>query len=154
MKSPVMYLIANKGLGMSPGKLAAQVAHGAVRAFRFSDTISPSTADYWLENGETKIVLEARDAEHLMLAREYIQKRGFRTFLVIDEGRTEVPALSATVLAVELVDKTDENVKSTFETFKTYKETPTTFNVVGPLEMDSLGAGPRTKWTNRFTRSR
>lgn len=118
MKSPVMYLIANKGLEMSPGKLAAQVAHAAVRSALDLPEIA---AAVWLESGETKIVLEARDTEHLLLSQKYIEARGFKTFLVIDEGRTEVPALSATVLGVELVDKAEDKVKATFETFKTYK---------------------------------
>jgi PTH2 family peptidyl-tRNA hydrolase len=119
MNRPVMYLIANKGLGMSAGKLAAQVAHAAVRATMFQ---TPSEVSEWFEKGETKIVLEARDAEHLILAQTYLDRAGFRSHLVIDEGHTEVPPLSATALGVELVDKADEQVKFTFETFKTYKE--------------------------------
>lgn len=118
MKRPVQYLIANKGLGMSPGKLAAQVAHGAVRSALACD---PALTSQWLAEGETKIVLEARDTEHLLLAERYIKNRGFNCYLVIDEGRTEIEPLSSTVLAVELVDKEDPYVQMTFETFKTYK---------------------------------
>lgn len=119
MKKPVMYLIANKGLKMSPGKLAAQVAHAAVRAAMES---SLDGRDNWFKNGETKIVLQARDTEHLLLSQRYIEGHGIITHLVIDEGRTEVPPLSATVLGVELVDKSDENIQMVFETFSTYKE--------------------------------
>jgi PTH2 family peptidyl-tRNA hydrolase len=129
MKSPVQYLIADKSLGMSAGKLAAQVAHGAVRSAMHSGALD---TDKWLKNGETKIVLEARDAGHLRNAQTYIESRGYKTFLVIDEGRTEVPPLSATVLAVELVDKADDHVKMTFETFKTYKPEPSTVQVLYP----------------------
>ena len=134
MKNPVMYILANKSLDMSAGKLAAQVAHAAVRSAMASGALD---TDKWLKNGETKIVLEARDAEHLLLTREYLQARGFKTFLVIDEGRTEVPPLSATALGVELVDKAEENVKFTFETFKTYKDTRTQVVSVS----DALQAG-------------
>lgn len=36
-----MYLFLNRGLGMSTGKSAAQVAHAAVEAYRISMTDSP-----------------------------------------------------------------------------------------------------------------
>ncbi len=113
----VQYIIANKGLGMSPGKLAAQVAHGAVRSAIGSDQ---TLVTKWLESGETKIVLEARDEQHLRTAQEYIEHRGIKTYGVIDEGRTEVPPMSCTVLASEIVEKTDESVQMAFSTFVTY----------------------------------
>lgn len=113
----IQYIIANKGLSMSPGKLAAQVAHGAVRGVDMTDD---AVVNEWLATGETKIVLEARDEQHLRTAQEYIAERGITTYLVIDEGRTEVPPLSATVLATEVVEKEDPNVKMAFDTFVTY----------------------------------
>jgi len=119
MPNPVMYLVANKGLGMSPGKLAAQTAHAAVRAYLTSGLAIRSE---WLKLGETKIVLEARDTEHLLSVREYIEKRGYRTYLIIDEGRTEIAPHSPTVLGIEILDKDDPNVKFTFSSLKTYKE--------------------------------
>lgn len=140
MNRPVQYLIANKALGMSPGKLAAQVAHAAVRSAMASGAID---VDKWLKNGETKIVLEARDAEHLLMAEHYINNRGFRTFRVIDEGRTEVPPLSATVLGVELVDKVDPYVQQTFETFRTYREEPKPV----PIPYYELDAPPQRNGT-------
>jgi PTH2 family peptidyl-tRNA hydrolase len=125
MSNLVMYLVANKGLGMSGGKLAAQAAHAAVRAALLSldcDNGNPKRATEWLDQGETKIVLEARDTEHLLSVREYIERAGFKTHLVIDEGRTEVPSHSPTVLGVEVLDKDDEKVKFTFSSFKLYKD--------------------------------
>jgi PTH2 family peptidyl-tRNA hydrolase len=119
MEKPVMYILANQSLNMSHGKIAAQVAHAAVRS-------AVSDLDYvrlhnWLDNGETKIVLAARDAEHMLTAETYINNRGYKTYTVIDEGRTEIPPLSKTAMAVQLVDKSDPHVQTTFETFKTYK---------------------------------
>jgi PTH2 family peptidyl-tRNA hydrolase len=127
MSKPVMYLIANKGLGMSSGKLAAQVAHAAVRAYTLSIPIHFEEDDVplvsqWLDMGETKIVLEARDTEHLLVAQKYIEDRGICTHLIIDEGRTEIAPHTPTVLGVQVVDKEDENVKFTFSDFKTYKD--------------------------------
>lgn len=115
---PVMYIIANKGLNMSPGKLAAQVAHAAIGAFTESD---PAMVDEWMNAGHAKIVLEARDTEHMQLAERFITSKGIQSFPIIDEGRTEIAPHSFTALASIVVDKSDENVKSAFEDFKTYK---------------------------------
>lgn len=124
MKNPVMYIIANKGAGMSPGKLAAQVAHAAVKAYEMSRDPTNAVVAAWDLSGHTKLVLEARDAEHLRSAERYLNDRGIRTVLIIDEGRTEVPPLTPTVLGVEILDKADPNVVFSMSTFKTYKETP------------------------------
>lgn len=115
-----MYIFANRGLGMSPGKLAAQVAHGAVEAFLVSD---PGLVAAWRLGGHyTKLVMLAEDTEQLQTIKTYIEARGFETQLIIDEGRTEIKAFSPTALGVEIVDKDDPHVAATFATFKTYRE--------------------------------
>lgn len=116
----VMYIIANKGLGMSPGKLSAQVAHAAVRSYRMSNSFQ---RELWQDNGETKIVLEARDEAHIRNIVVYLAEHDIKVCTVIDEGRTEIPPLSITALAAPVLDKDDENVKFAFSTLKTYRET-------------------------------
>lgn len=121
----VQYIIANQGLGMSPGKLAAQVAHAVVKGYELSFEYRSENWDRiatWNETGHTKIVLAARDTEHLLSAEKYLADRGHRVALIVDEGRTEVPPLTPTALGVELLDKDDEYVKFSFSTFKTYRE--------------------------------
>lgn len=114
-----MYIVANKGLGMSPGKLAAQVAHAAVKAY---ETSVQSDIDSWNQSGHTKIVLEARDTEHLLMVERYLNDRGIWTELIIDEGRTEIDPHTPTALGVAIVDKDDENIKFAFGDLRTYKE--------------------------------
>lgn len=117
---PVMYIFANRGLGMSPGKLAAQVAHAAVEAYLVSD---PDLVAAWRLGGHyTKLVMLAEDSEQLQTIKTYIEARGFETQLIIDEGRTEIKAFSPTALGVEVVDKDDPHVAATFGEFKTYRE--------------------------------
>lgn len=119
---PVMYIFANRGLGMSPGKLAAQVAHAAVEAFRISDK---DLVDAWyVGKHHTKLVMEARDTEHLLSIERYLNERGFQTTLIIDEGRTEIPPHTPTALGIEIVDKTDPDVQASFGDFISYKERP------------------------------
>jgi peptidyl-tRNA hydrolase len=117
-----MYIVANKGLNMSPGKLASQVAHAAVRSYVGSD---PFQRDLWLASGEMKIVLEARDETHMRNIADYLAEHDIKVCTVIDEGRTEIPPLSITALAAPVLDKDDEKVKFAFETLKLYRETDT-----------------------------
>lgn len=105
--NPVMYLFINKSLGMSPGKLAAQVAHAACLAQRGS---KPELVEAWYEYGfYTKLVLEARDAEHIRTIEKYLNDptRNIKTFMVIDEGRTEIKKHTITALGVEVIDKNE-----------------------------------------------
>lgn len=118
----VQYIIANQGLGMSPGKLAAQVAHAAVHGFAYTANHDGQRVLDWNKTGYTKIVLAARDTEHLLSAEKYLRERGHHVKLIVDEGRTEVAPLTPTALGVELLDKDDEYVKFSFSTFKTYRE--------------------------------
>lgn len=117
---PVMYLFANKGLGMSTGKTAAQVAHAAVQAYRVS---TDDMVDAWMEGDHyTKLVMEARDTEHLMTIDRYLKDRGFNRVLIIDEGRTEISPHTPTALGVEIVDKDDPHVAAAFGDFRTYRD--------------------------------
>lgn len=116
---PVMYIFINRDLNMSPGKVGAQAAHAAVEAYRIS---KQSLIDAWYIGGHyTKLVMLAENAEGLMVTERYINERGFKTKLIIDEGRTEIAPFSATALGVEIVDKDDEHTAATFEGFSLYK---------------------------------
>lgn len=116
---PVQYIVANKGLGMSGGKLAAQVAHAAVNAV----LLTPETdLTPWLNSGHTKIVLEARDTEHLLMVERFLKERGVQTVLIIDEGRTEIAPHTPTALATYVVDKEDPNVQHAVADLRTYKD--------------------------------
>jgi peptidyl-tRNA hydrolase len=115
---PVMYCFLNRGLGMSTAKSCAQTGHAFCESMRISD---PKMVDTWyVGNHYTKIVLLAEDEAQLDTYERYINDRGFKTALIIDEGRTEIPAHSKTALGVEIVDKADEHVLATFESFKLY----------------------------------
>ena len=115
--NPVMYLFVNKSLGMSPGKLAAQVSHAACLSQRGSE---PSLIDAWYKYGfYTKLVMEARDEEHLRNIEKYLAERDIKSFMVIDEGRTEIKRHTITALGAEVVDKNE--VGPIFQEFKLFK---------------------------------
>lgn len=114
---PVMYIFVNKGLEMSPGKMAAQACHAAVKA---SDISDKKLRDDWNKFGfYTKLVMEARNEEHLKTIQKYLEDRKINTALIIDEGRTEIDAHQATALGVEIIDKNKKG--EIFKAFQLYK---------------------------------
>lgn len=138
-----MYIFVNKGLGMSTGKAAAQAAHAAVEAYRVSSR--EMLAHWYVGLHYKKLVMEALDATHLMTIERYLNDRGFKTRLIIDEGMTEIPAHTATALGVEVVDKDLDHVRATFQEFKLYRE-PTVVNY--PPPKDSLWQRFSTVFSN------
>lgn len=121
---------------MTPGKLAAQVAHASVEGYRLACkrgadlTVRSNCATFeetgivnrWRRGGHyAKVVLACDD---LRTAQEYIEARGFKTCLIIDEGRTEIDPLTRTALGVEIVDKDSGHVSDTFGIFRLYRPKP------------------------------
>ena len=90
-------IIVNKSLGMSQGKLAAQVAHAAVCAFRKADPIKRNN---WLTHSYPKIVLQVETMQDLFDLKEQADKKDLPTALIVDEGRTEIPGDSVTTLGI------------------------------------------------------
>jgi peptidyl-tRNA hydrolase len=139
---PAMYIFINKGLGMSPGKIAAQAGHAACEALLMSHPATSShtqygnTTSYSLTQQNdlwnawrtglhyAKYVMEARDSEHLLYIDRYLRDRGFRTVLIVDEGHTEIEPIQPTALGVALVDKDDPHTDATFSSFNLYQEDP------------------------------
>ena len=130
-----MYIFLNKGLGMSAGKSAAQAGHAAVEAYRLSvglDAHQPqedrtaresAPARHWYKGGHyAKYVMEVADDTQMLVVRDYIEARGFKTALIVDEGHTEDTYFVPTALGVEIVDRAHPHVQETFGNFKLYRD--------------------------------
>lgn len=109
---------------MSPGKLAAQAAHASVEGVRISakepwgNPWDASIVNRWYRAGHyAKVVLQT---DNLLVAQSYIDSRGFKSMLIIDEGRTEIAPLTPTAIGVEILDKDLPHVRETFSVFKLY----------------------------------
>ena len=102
MAEPVMYILVNKDIkSMSPGKMAAQVAHSAVKASHLGMHKDNATWINWYQHSYTKIILKASEFE----IRDIKAKYPTITVDTIDEGRTEIPKGSLTTLAFIPLDK-------------------------------------------------
>lgn len=143
---PARYIFLNQGLEMSSGKCGAQCAHAEMLAMHdywanteYRPKIDPVDriwldAQYelykiWKGGGHyVKYVMKAEDSVQMYTVERYLEDRGFKTYLVIDEGRTEGTYMVPTAMAVELVDKDDERVASIFGEFRMYRDKPSQSN--------------------------
>lgn len=112
----IQYIVVNKDLNMSVGKVAAQVAH-AVNTAATEDDINA----YFDANQRTVIVLEAT-GEQIRNLRDYLSARQITSDYVIDEGVNEIPTMSLTALATEQLDVDNQEVRDFFAGFNLYGE--------------------------------
>jgi peptidyl-tRNA hydrolase len=127
----VMYiLLAPTEPRMSTGKAAAQAAHAAVEAYRLTDPDSNLHNDWYVANHYTKIVLAAPDGpQGLFVAKQYLEERGVKCALIIDEGRTEFDGeLTPTAIGCALVNKDNPHIQETFAPFKLYRDPSAAFD--------------------------
>jgi PTH2 family peptidyl-tRNA hydrolase len=91
--------LVRQDLGMGVGKVAAQVAHGALGAVGATRRLPAGDAMLraWEDGGEATIVLAVRDHAHLQELLSAASAAGLPTHCVADAGRTEVAAGSQTV---------------------------------------------------------
>ena len=95
-------IVVNKSLGMSQGKLAAQVAHASILSmFEAPEGIVCG----WLDNSYPKIVLQVETTQDLFALQEKANELKLPSALVIDEGRTELSNGSITCLGIEPATK-------------------------------------------------
>ena len=108
----VMYIVVRSSLGMSGGKIAAQVGHAVEKlmlryftvqvlsakgfALNEDENINIKLTTQWIEkSGSNKIILSANEDQWSSLKEEYNKKN----FVVKDAGKTEVEPGSETVMA-------------------------------------------------------
>lgn len=93
--------MVNNALKLPKGKLAAQVAHGAVGAFLEA---GEDAQQEWLDEGMPKVVLSAASAEDLIRLETQAEERGLPCCLIEDAGRTVVPEGTITCLGLGPAD--------------------------------------------------
>ncbi|KAL1511254.1 hypothetical protein AB1Y20_006063 [Prymnesium parvum] len=92
-----MVCLVREDLGMGTGKIAAQVAHGALGAYRRCAERSPHNLVAWEMGGEACIVLRVRSRTELDQLLVDADAKGLTTYAVHDAGRTQVEAGTQTV---------------------------------------------------------
>ena len=95
-----MVFVVNHELKMGKGKIAAQVAHAAVKATLACGEQDPSLLDAWFKTGQKKICVKGDSAHHLDQLSSDAKKNGIIVNKIHDAGHTQIPAGSFTVLAL------------------------------------------------------
>ena len=97
----VMNILVRSSLNMSPGKIAAQVGHAVQYCLeyyynlKFPEKMSVlDIFNYWKKCNYTKIILSSPDSD-FERAKSILE---FKSFLVIDSGKTEINPNTQTVL--------------------------------------------------------
>jgi peptidyl-tRNA hydrolase len=90
-------IVVNAALGLPPGKMAAQVAHGAIGAFL---SAGRDRQIRWLEAGMPKVVVECGSEQELLDILARAETAGLAVMLVRDAGRTVVQAGTPTCVGI------------------------------------------------------
>ena len=95
-----MVFVVNHELKMGKGKIAAQVAHAAVKATLACGERDPALLDAWFKTGQKKICVKGDSAQYLHQLSTDAKKNGILSNKIHDAGHTQIPAGSFTVLAL------------------------------------------------------
>ncbi len=105
-------IIVRKDIKMDKGKMAAQVAHASIEAYKKSD--SKERAE-WEAEGSKKVILKVDDLKGLMKIHENVRGK-FPCSLIRDAGRTQLEPGTVTVLGIgpceeKEIDKVTKHLK-------------------------------------------
>ena len=105
-----MALVVRGELRLTPGKMAAQVAHAAVMLVTPERARRRREYQEWLVQGQKKVALRVETLAELRSLKHRAEGLGIPTVLVEDAGLTEVPPGTITVLGLgpaprELLDR-------------------------------------------------
>jgi PTH2 family peptidyl-tRNA hydrolase len=95
-----MVIAVRKDLKLSPGKLAAQVAHAAVNCALEAKKKRSEWFDPWYREGQKKVVVKVTGLKELFELKEAAEAAGLTTSLIIDAGMTELPPNTTTCLGI------------------------------------------------------
>ena len=112
MNNPILYIVLNGELKMSPGKAAAQAVHSAMLLQNTARSVFTSSPR------RTVIVLEAKNSQQIQSLYKYIHGYDIDADYYIDEGVNEVDAYSVTALAAFVGE--NEELRQVFEAFPLY----------------------------------
>ena len=95
-----MVIVTRQDLKLSPGKLAAQVAHAAVSCTLETKRRKERWFNKWMNEGAKKAVVKVDNLEEFFPLKEKAESLDIVTFIVTDAGHTEIPIGTKTVLGI------------------------------------------------------
>jgi PTH2 family peptidyl-tRNA hydrolase len=95
-----MVIVTRNDLKLSPGKLAAQVAHAAVECALSTKKNNPKWFNKWQSEGAKKAVVKVEKLDDFFPLKEKAQMLKIGCHIIEDAGHTEIPAGTKTVLGI------------------------------------------------------
>jgi len=95
-----MVIVTRKDLDLSPGKLAAQVAHAAVACALDTKKKNSKWFNKWQNEGAKKAVVKVESEKDFYPLKEKADELKIISHIITDAGYTEIPAGTKTVLGV------------------------------------------------------
>ncbi|PXF45112.1 Peptidyl-tRNA hydrolase 2, mitochondrial [Gracilariopsis chorda] len=95
-----LILCVRTDLKMQKGKIAAQVGHATLGAFKAAARRAPAALKTWEVNAQPKIAVQIRSYKEAQQLQRHANSLGLVTYMVYDAGKTQIAAGSMTVLAV------------------------------------------------------
>jgi PTH2 family peptidyl-tRNA hydrolase len=95
-----MVIVTRENLDLSPGKLAAQVAHVAVACALSTKKNNSKWFNKWQIEGAKKVVVKVENTDDFFPLKEKAEKLKIAAYIMEDAGHTEIPAGTKTVLGI------------------------------------------------------
>jgi PTH2 family peptidyl-tRNA hydrolase len=95
-----MVIVTRKDILLSPGKLAAQVAHAAVTCALSTKKNKTQWFIKWQLEGGKKAVVKVDCLEDFFPLKDEAERLGIATCIIEDAGHTEIAAGTKTVLGI------------------------------------------------------
>ena len=103
-------VVVRTDLGLSKGKMAAQVSHAAVNCALTSKKADSSNFTNWFSEGQKKVVVKASGESELRKLQQHAREMGLISSLITDAGLTEVPP--GTVTCIGIGPSSDSDIDS------------------------------------------
>lgn len=87
-------------LKMQKGKIAAQVGHATLGAYKAALRINPAAVKRWEVNAQPKIALQVRSQTEVNQLERNAKRKGLPTYKVFDAGRTQIAAVSSFAISL------------------------------------------------------
>jgi PTH2 family peptidyl-tRNA hydrolase len=109
-------IVVRSDLKMSPGKMAAQVAHASHSAAEAAKKTDKQWYDDWWSEGQKKVVVKAAGEDEILQLFHDARANSLPCYLINDAGLTELAPGTTTSLGVgpgpnEIIDKVTGQLK-------------------------------------------
>ena len=95
-----MVIVTRSDLKLSPGKLAAQVAHAEVECTLDTKKSNTKWFQKWQREGAKKAVVKVDNEKDFYPLKEKAEDLKITACIIADAGHTEIPAGTKTVLGI------------------------------------------------------